>query len=112
MDLHAFATSPHGLAIPEQKFWYMSFGEYAAYERVWRNSYRQDRFQWAAMMAMLYNINRGSAMAKTAYDWLPEEDKPKQSDTPWIVRDVEAQKLAIMQALAFASGANEGKQPN
>lgn len=88
--------------------------EYRAYEQVWKNSRKQERFQWAAMMALLYNINRGTAMAKTAYDWLDKEERPKTSDSdkPWIVKDVESQKLSIMQALAFASGANEGKLPN
>lgn len=112
MKLSVFATSPHGLAIPREKFWYMSFQEYAAHEEVWKNSRKQERFQWAAMMALLYNINRGTAMAKTAYDWLSDEEKPKTSDKPWIVKDIESQKLSIMQALAFAAGANEGKLPN
>lgn len=112
MGLFAFGTSPHGLGIPPERFWYLSAREYEAYERVWKNSRKQDRFQWAAMMAMMYNINRGNASAKSMFDWLPEEDKPKQSDKPWIVKDVESQKLSIMQALAFAAGFNEGKEPS
>ena len=111
MNLWAFATSPHGLAIPEKKFWYMSFAEYNAFYRVWENSRKPERFQWAEMMALLWNSNGGKP-AKSAYDYLPDEKRPANYDKPWIVKDVESQKLSIMQALAFAAGANEGKQPS
>lgn len=88
--------------------------EYRAYEQVWKNSRKQDRLQWAALMALIYNKDRGSNPARSMYDWLDKEDRPKTSDSdkPWIVKDVESQKLSIMQALAFAAGANEGKLPN
>jgi len=88
----------------------MSFGEFAAYERVWKLSKKQERFQWAASMALHYNINRGDAPAKTAYDFLDIDERPAGvGAVPWRTQDVETQKLSIRQMLSYAAEVNKGK---
>lgn len=110
MALWAFGTSPHGLGIPEARFWYLSTLEYEALEMVWRNARKAERYQWASTQALMYNMWRGSGPARTVYDWLPEEDRPPQDQTPWVVKDVELQKFSIRMALSMAAEMNRGKE--
>lgn len=116
VDLEAFATSPHGLGIPKDQFWALSFREYRAREVVWENARRRARFDWASIMAAIANTiprERG-VPASSPYDWLPGEERPKgqeqpDSRVPWRTQDVETQKLALRQMLSFAAAYNQAK---
>lgn len=72
---------------------------------MWRNS--RERSQWAELMAMLFNINRGQQSAKSAHDWMPDADKPRQK-MPWEV-NIEEQKVNIRAALELAAAINAGR---
>lgn len=110
VDLVAFATSPHGLGIPEERFWRMSFMEYRAQEKVWSNANRERKYQWANLMATLYNshLRASGHPAYSPYDWMPGEDRPEEKP-PWVV-DVNKQRLSIRQMLSFAAEYNEAKK--
>lgn len=110
MDLWAFATSAHGLSIEERRFWSLSYREYKALEGVWHQSQREGRFQWASVMAAMYNawLRGENRQAYSPFDWLPKEDRPAEKK-PWEV-DYEAQKLSIRAMLSFAAEFNRAKE--